>query len=124
VTHLLTRLKGKKHEKQYQSKFQSVEQRTENPCVAGSIPAHTTEKKDYRNVVLFGFSRFWYCATSFSFGYRKVSFLIVQERNLLQQHLVKALTSRKIIPNWPLIFEVRIVFSVYHTNCLVFVVIW
>jgi hypothetical protein len=23
---------------------QSVEQRTENPCVAGSIPAHTTEK--------------------------------------------------------------------------------
>jgi hypothetical protein len=24
---------------------QSVEQRTENPCVAGSIPAHTTEKK-------------------------------------------------------------------------------
>jgi hypothetical protein len=22
---------------------QSVEQRTENPCVAGSIPAHTTE---------------------------------------------------------------------------------
>ncbi len=24
---------------------QSVEQRTENPCVAGSIPAHTTSKK-------------------------------------------------------------------------------
>ena len=23
---------------------QSVEQRTENPCVAGSIPAHTTKK--------------------------------------------------------------------------------
>jgi hypothetical protein len=23
---------------------QSVEQRTENPCVAGSIPAHTTSK--------------------------------------------------------------------------------
>ena len=23
---------------------QSVEQRTENPCVAGSIPAHTTER--------------------------------------------------------------------------------
>ena len=23
---------------------QSVEQRTENPCVAGSIPAHTTQK--------------------------------------------------------------------------------
>ena len=25
---------------------QSVEQRTENPCVAGSIPAHTTNKSD------------------------------------------------------------------------------
>jgi hypothetical protein len=24
---------------------QSVEQRTENPCVAGSIPAHTTENQ-------------------------------------------------------------------------------
>jgi hypothetical protein len=24
---------------------QSVEQRTENPCVAGSIPAHTTKTK-------------------------------------------------------------------------------
>jgi hypothetical protein len=25
---------------------QSVEQRTENPCVAGSIPAHTTTSKE------------------------------------------------------------------------------
>ena len=24
---------------------QSVEQRTENPCVAGSIPAHTTQQE-------------------------------------------------------------------------------
>ena len=31
---------------------QSVEQRTENPCVAGSIPAHTT-KEDHRDVVPF-----------------------------------------------------------------------
>ncbi len=28
---------------------QSVEQRTENPCVAGSIPAHTTIKKNFYN---------------------------------------------------------------------------
>jgi hypothetical protein len=30
---------------------QSVEQRTENPCVAGSIPAHTTINRKYLNDV-------------------------------------------------------------------------
>jgi len=29
---------------------QSVEQRTENPCVAGSIPAHTTSKTRLTNL--------------------------------------------------------------------------
>ena len=36
--------KGKKTEKDG-AVAQSVEQRTENPCVAGSIPAHTTSFK-------------------------------------------------------------------------------
>ena len=36
---------------------QLVEQRTENPCVPGSIPGDTTsEKESYRNVTLFFFS--------------------------------------------------------------------
>ena len=32
---------------------QLVEQRTENPCVAGSIPAHTTNtnKKPYKSII-------------------------------------------------------------------------
>ena len=35
---------------------QLVEQRTENPCVPGSIPGDTTsEKESYRNVTLFFF---------------------------------------------------------------------
>jgi hypothetical protein len=29
----------------FKTVFKSVEQRTENPCVAGSIPADTTKKK-------------------------------------------------------------------------------
>jgi hypothetical protein len=38
---------------------QLVEQRTENPCVAGSIPAGTTQKERSRNVIsLFLQSRF------------------------------------------------------------------
>ena len=31
---------------------QSVEQRTENPCVAGSIPAHTTKAPDNSGVFI------------------------------------------------------------------------
>jgi hypothetical protein len=31
---------------------QSVEQRTENPCVAGSIPAHTTAKQPQKRNML------------------------------------------------------------------------
>ena len=34
---------------------QLVEQRTENPCVPGSIPGGTTAKESYRNVALFWF---------------------------------------------------------------------
>ena len=34
---------------------QLVEQRTENPCVPGSIPGGTTAKESYRNVALFCF---------------------------------------------------------------------
>jgi hypothetical protein len=44
---------------------QSVEQRTENPCVAGSIPAHTTK----RSRILSGFFR----STHWFFDPEKVS---------------------------------------------------
>ena len=38
---------------------QLVEQRTENPCVPGSIPGDTTsEKESYRNVTLFFLSKY------------------------------------------------------------------
>ena len=37
---------------------QLVEQRTENPCVPGSIPGGTTAKESYRNVALFCFISF------------------------------------------------------------------
>ncbi len=40
---------------------QSVEQRTENPCVAGSIPAHTTIKRLSSNVGAFVFSNIAWC---------------------------------------------------------------
>ena len=39
---------------------QLVEQRTENPCVPGSIPGDTTsESESYRNVTLFFCSEKW-----------------------------------------------------------------
>ena len=43
---------------------QLVEQRTENPCVPGSIPGDTTSKREsYRNVTLFFFSIIIYSRT-------------------------------------------------------------
>ena len=42
---------------------QSVEQRTENPCVAGSIPAHTTSKS-FREI----WSFFWFRAVLKALG--------------------------------------------------------
>ena len=47
---------------------QLVEQRTENPCVAGSIPAHTTTTKRC-NAYLIRLSAFFYCP-KFRFGGR------------------------------------------------------
>ena len=40
---------------------QSVEQRTENPCVAGSIPAGTTPKSLSEMKGFFSFKRFSSC---------------------------------------------------------------
>jgi len=38
-----------------------VEQRTENPCVAGSIPADTTKKSPQRNLGVFLFKALEIC---------------------------------------------------------------
>jgi hypothetical protein len=40
-------------QKQNGAVAQSVEQRTENPCVAGSIPAHTTSKAPEKSGAFF-----------------------------------------------------------------------
>lgn len=47
---------------------QLVEQRTENPCVAGSIPAHTTSFKVSLETV--GLFYFWWTTLSLSVGFR------------------------------------------------------
>ena len=47
------------HRKNNGAIAQLVEQRTENPCVPGSIPGGTTAKESYRNVTLFWFILFF-----------------------------------------------------------------